>query len=324
MKTLLKVLLGVVIVFVALFIKEFFFTKDKLQMMRQDIIHHYYDENKLTEIIKNELGDKYEGDLETDFDNFVLTLVLNQLSKYESVENQRYNSFLSIKEMSEFDELRKEEAAHTEGYSLEEEIYYLKINQFLNGETYKKIEEMLSDMEQHSDLIIDLRDSSGGNFEELKRISNLFLEPGSHLYSLKTRDKEKAVYLKNNEPLRFEKIVLLINNQTASVSELFALALKENNKNVTLIGTETYGKNISYSIRRFKDKSAMIFISSIMEGPNQQQFDSGVLPDIYEGFDKAVYEGLSPKESEVKKNEEKKMQLNKAIEFLEEGSDSAL
>lgn len=318
MKTLLKILLGVLIVFVFLFIKEFIFTKDKLKVMKNDIVYNYYDTEKLKEIIKAELGESYEGNINEDFDNFVISVVLKKLSEYESDKNQRYNSFLSKTEIANFDELRQEEADNTEGHSISNDIFYLKVSQFLNGETYKKIENILPEMKKHSKLIIDLRDSSGGNFEELNRVSSLFIEPNTHIYSLKMGKNTKEVLSKSKEVINFEKIVLLINNQTASVSELFALTLRENKDNVTLIGMDTYGKDISYSIRRFKDKSAMIFISSIMEGPNHQQFSSGVTPDIYEGFAPDIYDKLSIEETEIKKQEEKEIQLNRAIKFLQE------
>ena len=130
-----------------------------------------------------------------------------------------------------------------------------------------------------------MRNNTGGGFDDFTKISNFFLEEGSEIYRLNTSKNTIIEKSTNKNPALFENIVILTNNYTASASELFILSLKANLDNVTLIGTNTYGKNISCSIRTFKDKTGAAFITSHMAGPNGAEIASpeGIAPDIYVG-----------------------------------------
>jgi C-terminal processing protease CtpA/Prc len=175
-------------------------------------------------------------------------------------------------------------------------------------------------MKKYKKIIIDLRDNTGGSFDELKKVANMFLDQGKTIYQLDYIDKKEKYTSKNRNPLVFDKIVLLINNDTASVSELFVIALDENLNNVTKIGTNTYGKKVSYSIRSFKDKSAMIFINSIMEGANLKPIDAdGIKPDIEIGHTEEYYLQIEDESSREKtRSQDKELQLNEALQFLKE------
>ncbi len=300
-------------------LSEFWETKnDKLFIMRNDILNSYYDAQKLEHMMKDQLGEEYIGDLESDFDNFVVSLVLEKISEEEIDKNKRYNAFMSETEMKSFVESREESAQHLVGRKLNDETYYIDIDNFVTGITFDKFNSLVPEISQHPHIIIDLRNNSGGYFDDFVNISDLFLDKDTVIYETTRRDENNTVYAKDGQTIKPDQIIILANDRTASVSELFILALKENLDNVTVIGTPTYGKNISYAIRKFKDGSGMRFITSIMGGPHSTSIsDTGIEPDILSGRDRHYYELIDDEELERKERDaDEALQLKKSLEFL--------
>ncbi|WP_165861279.1 S41 family peptidase [Paenibacillus paeoniae] len=295
--------------------------QNKLSLMRTDIVQNYYDETKLRDIMKEQLGKDYLGELEQDFDHFVMSIVTERLSEYEPERNKRYNTFMSSDRMREFHEDATDQSASTSGYASDEHTYYLQLPRFYNGITYKKVKSLVPEMKRYNRLIIDLRDNGGGHVTEFAKVAELFVPKDAHLYSLTTSKGVTKMYSSNESPLMFEQIVILINDNTASVSELFILALTGNLDNVTLIGTETYGKEVAYSIREFKDDSALLFITSLMEGPNGMKIDGPIKPDVYIGRTKDEYQSILDEALRKEVSEkDKEEQLHAAIKYLNQGT----
>ncbi|WP_448375180.1 S41 family peptidase, partial [Fervidobacterium sp.] len=91
-------------------------------------------------------------------------------------------------------------------------------------------------------LILDLRNNPGGLLDVAINVANQFLDAGKIIVSVKDRDgkiTDRYISQGNNYPK--VPIVVLINNGSASASEIVAGALKENNRAV-LIGQKTFGK----------------------------------------------------------------------------------
>jgi carboxyl-terminal processing protease len=91
-------------------------------------------------------------------------------------------------------------------------------------------------------LILDLRNNPGGLLDVAIHVANQFLDPGNVIVSVKVRDgkiTERYISRGNNYPK--VPMVVLINNGSASASEIVAAALKEN-KRAVLIGQKTFGK----------------------------------------------------------------------------------
>jgi len=319
LKMLLGIIFGIVFVILLLIANDYFkLRNEKLLFMKNDLTESYYDINKLKKMLQENLGENYTGDIKTDFDNFVLTKVLSSLSELENEKYKRYNSFLSTKEMEEYYELRRNKAENIEGRQINEDTYYLDINHFFDGVTFKKVFSLSHQFRNCKNLIIDLRDNSGGSFNELKDVASLFLNKDIVIYQLDYGNRRERVVSKNGQPFVFDNIVILANYNTASVSELFILALKENLNNVKVIGTRTYGKYISYSLRKFKDGSAMAFISSIMLGPNDTSIDiNGIQPDIMIGNTEEFYNSIldENKRKEVMENDYRQ-QFDEALNYL--------
>ena len=94
-------------------------------------------------------------------------------------------------------------------------------------------------------LILDIRDNIGGSVTECIKICNLLL-PECPIVELTYKDK-KITYLSDKKYIPFKSIYILLNKESASCSEILALTLKKNQKNVYLIGNETAKKSVGQS-----------------------------------------------------------------------------
>jgi C-terminal processing protease CtpA/Prc len=291
---------------------------DKLFIMRNDLLTQYYEINQLKHIMKAELGEDYSGNLDEDFDHFVISVVLDRLSEEEKEKFKRYNAFMSKVEMKQFSKTRENYAKNIYGKELNDQTYYIDLNNFVNGITYEKFDTLIPEMKKKKYLIIDLRDNSGGHFDDFIKIADLFLDKDDVIYKIVKQDEEIVYSAENEKALNFEQIVLLINDRTASVAELFVLALTENLDHTVSIGTKTYGKHISYAVRGFNDGSGMRFITSIMQGPNSREISGdGILPDIVIGREGEYYQAIkTPNEEELERKKDQSLQLHKALEFI--------
>lgn len=117
---------------------------------------------------------------------------------------------------------------------------YLSLKSFTKG-IYKEIKSILENNDKQY-LIIDLRDNFGGNLEECIKICNLFL---SKCEIIKIDYKNKSTtYYAYDSFYEFKKILIWVNENTASCAEVLALSLRCNLKQVKIIGNKTVGKSI--------------------------------------------------------------------------------
>ena len=123
----------------------------------------------------------------------------------------------------------------------DKKIGYILVNNFANN-TYGQFKEHLVNLEKEniSGLIIDVRGNSGGYLHSVTNMLDLFLEKGKVIYQIKDR-KNTQIYKANTTDSREYKIAVLIDEGSASASEILAIGLKES-YNATVIGTKSYGK----------------------------------------------------------------------------------
>lgn len=319
MKTFLSIILGIIAAILVLIVKDYLEIRtEKLLIMKRDLTESYYQKDKLQELLKEFLQEKYTGKLTTDFDNYVVSLVLKNIAKLEVEKYQRYNDFLPTSKMKKYFQSRENRALKIRGKALAKNIFYIDIRHFQEKITYQKVSKLLFQNSNYSKLIIDLRNNSGGYVDELKKVAGLFLPKNKLICQFDYGNKEENFYSNNQEPLHYKKIVILVNSKTASVSELFVIALKEGLDNVTVVGNKTYGKQVSYGIRKFHDGSGMIFISAIMKGADGKLLNKdGITPDIVIGNTETFYQTITNdiKREEIRKSDAK-LQLEKAVEYI--------
>ena len=91
---------------------------------------------------------------------------------------------------------------------------------------------------------------------------------------------DKKVTTSENEPIINTKIIILVNENTASASEILACSLKDNNK-ATVIGTKTYGKGIIQTLFSLSDGSGLKITTAEYYTPNGETIHNvGVTPNI--------------------------------------------
>ena len=158
-------------------------------------------------------------------------------------------------------------------------IGYLQISTFSNT-TYKQFEGFLKKMEAEgiSGLVIDVRNNSGGYLKSAKDIASLFLKKGKVIYSLLEKGKTTK-YKDQTATKRTYKVAVLINEYSASASEILAAALKDS-YGATLVGKKSYGKGKVQQTLNLEDGSLAKYTTARWLTPSGICIDKiGLSPD---------------------------------------------
>lgn len=191
---------------------------------------------------------------------------------------------------------------------LENKIGYMKIDIFSEPLT-TQVEKALSDLESKGmeKLIIDLRDNSGGYLDSAETTASLFLKEGKLIYSLEDKN-EKEDYYDKTQTSRDYPIVILINEKSASSSEILAAALKDS-YGAVLVGEKSYGKGKVQQTIKLDDGSMAKYTSAKWLRPTGECIDEiGLTPDYEVSL---TYETNEDGQQTVIDT-----QLNKAIEVI--------
>jgi len=169
------------------------------------------------------------------------------------------------------------------GEMLDQETAILEIYQF-GSDTAAQVKDYLDFFKESnaSNLIIDLRDNGGGFLDTLLQISAFFLDKDTLVIQQQLRDGriEQSFVPKQERYTNFKEIVVLINQNSASASEVLAAALSEQG-NFTLVGTTTFGKGSVQITRPFSDGSALKVTTAQWLSPDGNSIQGvGVTPDF--------------------------------------------
>ena len=149
-------------------------------------------------------------------------------------------------------------------YNLDKEnpsIGYISINSFSNP-TYEEIVTAVKELrtEGAKSFIFDVRQNPGGILDGALSISNMFVEEGSVIMQTEEKDQKPVQLVADNKEMGDFKItepsVLLVDEGSASASEILAGALKES-ADIPIIGTKTFGKGTVQTVASFPDKSEL-------------------------------------------------------------------
>ena len=143
---------------------------------------------------------------------------------------------------------------------LEDNIGYLKVTSFSDNtaELVKK-ELMMFDANNVERLVIDMRNNAGGTLQSAVELLNLFVTEGPLVYVKYATGKED-IYESRLKDQKYE-IVVLINEGSASATEIFAGAVKYKNEGI-IIGTNSYGKGVVQSLYHLTDGSGVKFTTA--------------------------------------------------------------
>lgn len=131
-------------------------------------------------------------------------------------------------------------------YLLSENVGYVKVNRFARNtypEFLQAVVQLLADGAE--DLVIDLRGNSGGFMEPALLMANEFLPEGRTIVSTRGRDPRlnEVIRSDGNGSLQNVRVVLLVDELTASASEILSGALQDNDRGLVL-GRRTFGKGL--------------------------------------------------------------------------------
>ena len=182
---------------------------------------------------------------------------------------------------------------------LEGEIGYIRISSFIEStaEDFKSALEDIEDKDAKG-LVLDLRDNGGGLVDSCVDIADEFLDEGVVVY-VEDRNKEKTEYDSDDGKTEL-KTVVLVNENSASASEILAAALQDNG--IELVGKTTFGKGVIQSTAELDDGSALKLTIMQYFSPKGNAINKkGVEPDY---------------QVENQENSEEDAQLEKALSLF--------
>ena len=166
------------------------------------------------------------------------------------------------------------------------DIGYIRVSNFQSN-TGQELSEVLKGVESKEKLkglILDLRNNPGGLLSQAVKVADEFLDSGV-IVSIKSRDKEeeKSVAHKIGESRKYPMIVL-VNEGSASASEIVAGALQDN-KRALVLGSTTFGKGSVQTLFPLSDGSGLRLTTAIYFTPSGRSIQaSGIEPDIKVAF----------------------------------------
>jgi len=181
-------------------------------------------------------------------------------------------------------------------------IGYIKLNQF-HARSAQEIADSVNRLNAKDikGIILDLRDNGGGDFEASIAIADIFLED-KEVVSVKNARGEETVHRAEAGSVKLPMVVL-VNGNSASASEILAGALKDN-KRAVLVGEKTYGKGLVQTVFPLRDGGALKLTTQKYFTPDGTDINKiGINPDYV------------VKNSEA---EGQDLQMDRALEIIKE------
>jgi carboxyl-terminal processing protease len=167
------------------------------------------------------------------------------------------------------------------GKMLEDNIGYIKISQF-QEQTADDLVNALKNLEVNklNSLILDMRNNPGGLLNSAIDVSSQFLPKGKLVVYTKSRSGEKSEFLTEGEGGITIPMIVLVNQGSASASEIVAGALKDWNRAV-ILGTQTFGKGSVQTVIPLSDGSGLRLTTAKYYTPKGISIqNTGITPDI--------------------------------------------
>lgn len=173
-------------------------------------------------------------------------------------------------------------------------VGYIKIETFSATATDQVKKHLDNFDDSVKSLVIDLRDNTGGYLTTAYELSDLFIEQGKNIYQTKDRDNNIQSFKASDGVYRkFDKIAVIINENSASASEILALALKES-ANAKLVGTKSFGKGTMQDTKILPSGGMIKITTAYWLSPNGNSINlEGITPDIeVKDVDKQISEAI--------------------------------
>ncbi len=166
-------------------------------------------------------------------------------------------------------------------------IPYVRISTFQNAQVATLLKETILEIQKQQGakfqgMILDLRQNSGGLFDEAIAVANLFLDQ-KEIVEIRGRNKKKLKCFTsgNGDILKNKPLIVLVDQGTASSAEIVAGALKANNRAI-LVGSKTFGKGSVQTVFPLEfDQGAIRLTTGLYQLSNQEIIEGkGIVPNI--------------------------------------------
>lgn len=181
-------------------------------------------------------------------------------------------------------------------------IGYLRLNTF-SSQSDQEVADALNELIGKNNvkgIIFDLRNNGGGEFNSAVSIANLFLKDGAKVVIVRDSKGNEEIYRASGDNVDIP-LVILVNQDTASASEILAGALQDNGRAI-LVGNTTFGKGVMQTVFPLRDGGALKLTTQSYYTPKGTDINKiGIKPDY---------------EVDYNPESEQDAQLNKAIDLL--------
>ena len=170
---------------------------------------------------------------------------------------------------------------------LKNNLLYIKISSFISHDTSYEVASVLKQNKDANGLIIDLRGNNGGLLPNAIYIANMFLKDGIIVSIVDKNGVREDIEAQRSSLFANKPVVVIVNQGSASASEILSAALKENNIAV-LVGEKTYGKGVVQKIHELPDGSGLnLTIAKYLTPKGFDIHEKGINPNYFVEFSEA-------------------------------------
>jgi carboxyl-terminal processing protease len=201
-------------------------------------------------------------------------------------------------------------------------VGYIRLKQF-NANASKDMRKAIQELEEQgvSGYVLDLRSNPGGLLMASVEIARQLLNEGI-IVSTKTRDGIQDVKRANGRALTSKPIVVLVNEGSASASEILSGALQDNDRAV-LVGQKTFGKGLVQSVRGLSDGSGMtVTIAKYLTPSNHDIHKHGIDPDVDVQLTEKEIENLTLEDLGTRKDGQYRVAENTLVKEIRRTADN--
>lgn len=192
-----------------------------------------------------------------------------------------------------------------ENVNMPKDICYIRLSSFISRNASKEISDILTKSTDKKAYILDLRSNPGGLLSNAIYISDMFLNGGA-IVSTVDRDGYKETTKANRGTLTTKPLVVLVDKGSASASEIFSGAIKDNKRGV-IVGTQSFGKGLVQEINKLPNNAGInITIQKYLTPNGTDIHKKGITPDVL----------VELSENDIKAKND--VQLKKAIEVAQQ------
>ena len=165
------------------------------------------------------------------------------------------------------------------GKVMDDNIGYVSINSF-DMDTDEELRTTIEGLGSVDGLVIDLRNNPGGIMQVAVNAIDLFLDPGSTIVTAKYKHDNVQEFKDENEKVFSMPITVLVNENSASASEIFAAAIQDNGRG-KIVGVNSYGKGTIQRTFKLPNNSGANITIGRFYSPNGNEINKvGVKPDV--------------------------------------------